>query len=75
MVTVTAPGFGEMAPNNVAVDPTGTELGDADSVMLVGGRKNVAVNDPGPDETINVVGLVFREDTEAEPEDNHEENV
>jgi hypothetical protein len=41
IVTATAPGFGEIDPDKVTEDPTATEFGDADRVMLVDGLVNV----------------------------------
>jgi hypothetical protein len=38
---MTAPGFGEIEPDNVTEDPMVTELGDTDSVILVGGLVKV----------------------------------
>ena len=41
IVTTTASGFGEIMPDSVTEDPTATELGDGDNVMLVDGLVNV----------------------------------
>jgi hypothetical protein len=71
---MTAPGFGEIDPDNVTEEPRITELGDAAKVMVVGGRLKLAVNDPNPDDTTIVVGLLVEEETEMEPEVDHEEN-
>lgn len=41
MVTITAPGFGEMEPDNVTEEPTVMGLEDVDNVILVDGLVNV----------------------------------
>jgi hypothetical protein len=73
MDTGTAPGLGEIEPENLAGEPSVIELGVTIRLVVVGEMK-LAVIDPAPPAAIIVVGFVPEEVRETVPEEDHEAN-